>query len=169
MKNSFWIAYVLLFIAQLLLGNYFVFTPWMMATLLPAMVLCIPLNIGAIGAMLIAFLTGLGVDLLSEGIIGLNALALVPVAFARKQIIGRVFGPDLITRNKAFTIHRNGLPAVLTALSLGLAIFLVIYIWADSAGTRSFGFNAGRFGASFAVSLFFCVLAVRALAPSDSR
>ena len=65
MKKGFWIAYVLLFIAQLLLCNYFVFTPWMMATLLPAMVLCIPLNIGTTGAMVIACLTGLGVDFLA--------------------------------------------------------------------------------------------------------
>lgn len=168
MKNNFWIAYVLLFIAQLLLCNYFVFTPWMMATLLPAMVLCIPLNIGTAGAMFIAALTGLGVDFLSEGLIGLNALALVPVAFARKKIISMVFGPDLIARQKPFTIHRNGLTAVLMALVISLTIFLVIYIWADAAGTRSFGFNLARFAASLAVSLFFCALAVRALT-SDSR
>ena len=169
MKKSFWIAEALLFIAQLLLCNYFVFTPWMMATLLPAMVLCIPLNIGTTGAMVIACLTGLGVDFLAEGIIGLNALALVPVAFARKKIISMVFGQDLITREKPFTIRRNGLTAVLLALFISLAIFLAIYIWADAAGTRSFGFNAARFGASLAVSMVFCVLSVRVLTPSDSR
>ncbi|MBR4734925.1 MAG: hypothetical protein IK052_02415 [Bacteroidales bacterium] len=169
MKNNFWIAYVLLFIAQLLLCNYFVFTPWMMATLLPAMVLCLPLNIGTTGAMLIACLTGLGVDFLAEGIIGLNALALVPVAFARRKIISMVFGPDLITRNKLFSIRRNGLPAVLTALLLCLSIFIAIYVWADSAGTRSFGFNTGRFFASLAVSLIFSVLSVRVLTSSESR
>ena len=169
MKNSFWFAYALLFIAQLLLCNYFVFTPWVMVTLLPAMVLCIPLGIGTVGAMLIAFVTGLGVDLLAEGVIGLNALALVPVAFARNRIVSLVFGPELLSRRKAFSIRRNGLETVLMALAISLAIFLVIYIWADAAGARSFGFNAGRFGASLGASLFFCVLAVRALATQDSR
>ena len=167
MKNNFWIAYVLLFIAQLLLCNYFVFTPWMLATLLPAMILCLPLEIGIAGAMLIAFATGLGVDWLAEGVIGINALALVPVAFARKWIISVVFGPDLLTRKKVFSIRRNGLTAVLMALSIGLALFLVIYVWADAAGTRSFGFNAARVGASYVVSLFFCALSVRVLSPSD--
>ena len=166
-NNRFWAAYALLFIAQLLLCNYFTFTPWMMATLLPAMVLCLPLEIGTTGAMLIAAATGLGVDLLSEGILGINALALIPVAFARKKIISIVFGADLLARNKSFSIRRNGLTAVLMALSIGLAIFLVIYIWADAAGTRSFGFNAGRFGASFAASLFFCALSVRALTTKE--
>lgn len=169
MKNGFWITYALLFIAQLLLCNYFVFSPWVMATLLPAMVLCIPLNIGTTGAMLIACLTGLGVDFLAEGIIGLNALALVPVAFARKKIISMIFGQDLITREKPFTIRRNGLPAVIMALAISLSIFLLIYIWADSAGARSFGFNAGRFAASLAASMLFCILSVRVLNPSDSR
>lgn len=167
MKKGFWITYSLLFIAQILLGNYFTFTPWMMATILPAMALCIPLETGTAGAMAIAFLTGLGADFLSEGIIGLNALAMVPVAFARKKIISMVFGADLLSRKKAFSIHRNGLPAVLMALSLAIALFLIVYIWADSAGTRSFGFNAGRFGASYAVSLFFCALSVRAISPQD--
>jgi hypothetical protein len=117
--------------------------------------------------MLIAAATGLGVDLLSEGILGINALALIPVAFARKKIISIVFGADLLARNKSFSIRRNGLTAVLMALIIGLSIFLVIYIWADSAGARSFGFNAGRFGASLAVSLIFSVLTVRALTTQE--
>lgn len=167
-NNNFWGAYILVFIAQLLLSNYFAFSPWVMATVLPAMVLCIPLSIGAVGAMLIAFVTGMGVDLLSEGIIGLNALAVVPVAFVRNNIIDIVFGQDLIVRKKAFSIRRNGAGPVALALALALALYLVIFIWAESAGTRSFGFTFWKFCASFGVSLGFGLLAIRAMAP-DSR
>ena len=168
-KNSFWTAYILVFIAQLLLSNYFTFTPWIMATVLPAMVLCIPLNVGTVGAMLVAFVTGLGADFLGEGIIGLSALAAVPVAFLRNWIISIIFGPDLITRKKSFTFRRNGFQAVAIANAIALALYLIIFVWAESAGTRSFGFIAGKVAASFAVSMVFGLLAVRAMAPSDAR
>ena len=167
-NNNFWGAYTLVFIAQLLLCNYFAFSPWIMATVLPAMVLCIPLSIGTVGAMLIAFVTGISVDFLAEGVIGLNALAAVPVALARDKIIDIVFGQELIARKKAFSIRRNGAGPVALALAIALALYLVIFIWAESAGTRSFGFTFGKFFASFGVSLGFGLLAIRAMAP-DSR
>lgn len=168
-NDNFWGHYVLLFIAQLVLSNYFVFSPWVMATLLPAMVLCIPLSIGPIGAMAIAFASGLGVDFLAEGVIGLNALAIVPVAFAREKIISAVFGMDLLLRKNAFTFRRNGFVSVALATSIALIIFLIIFVWAEAAGTRSFWFIIGKISASYVISMVFCLLAVRAVAPSNLR
>lgn len=168
-NDNFWGHYVLLFIAQLVLSNYFVFSPWVMATLLPAMVLCIPLSIGPIGAMAIAFASGLGVDFLAEGVIGLNALAIVPVAFAREKIISAVFGMDLLLRKNAFTFRRNGFVPVALATSIALIIFLIIFVWAEAAGTRSFWFIIGKISASYVISMVFCLLAVRAVAPSNLR
>lgn len=168
-NDNFWGRYVLLFIAQLVLSNYFVFSPWVMATLLPAMVLCIPLSIGPIGAMAIAFASGLGVDFLAEGVIGLNALAIVPVAFAREKIISAVFGMDLLLRKNAFTFRRNGFVPVALATSIALIIFLIIFVWAEAAGTRSFWFIIGKISASYVISMVFCLLAVRAVAPSNLR
>ena len=92
MKRGFWIAYVLLLLAQLLMSNYFHVTPYIFLTILPVMVLCIPIRVGTVGAMFIACASGLVVDFLSEGVLGLNALALIPVAFARHGIIGLIFG-----------------------------------------------------------------------------
>lgn len=166
---NFWGRFVLLFIAQLVLSNYFVFSPWIMATLLPAIVLCIPLSVGPIVAMLIAFATGLGVDFLAEGVIGLNALALVPVAFAREKIISAVFGPDLVSRKKPFTFRRNGFMSVVLATSIALIVFLILFVWVEAAGCRSFRFIVGKIAASYAASMVFCLLAIRAITPSNSR
>ena len=98
MKRGFWIAYILLLMAQLLLSNYFHVTPYIFLTILPVMVLCIPIRVGTVGAMFIACLSGLVIDFLSEGVIGLNALALIPVAYTRNGIIGLIFGPELFAR-----------------------------------------------------------------------
>ena len=71
MRNSFALTYVLLTVAQMVLSNYFHFTPYMMITILPVMVLCIPTNVGTVKAMLIAFATGLAVDFFAEGTLGI--------------------------------------------------------------------------------------------------
>ncbi len=167
-RGEFWIAYVLLLLAQLLISNYFHVTPYVMLTLLPVMVLCIPLRIGTIGAMLIACLTGLTIDILSEGVLGLNALALVPVAYIRKGLVNLIFGPELFARKADFSVARYGFAKVATALLLSLLLFLVIYIWADGAGTRPLWFNGIRLAASLATSFLVSILTLGVLAP-DSR
>ncbi len=167
-KSGFWLIYIILLVAQLLLSTYASFTPYVMVTMLPVMVLCMPIRMGTVLAMVIAFATGLSVDLLSEGLLGLNALALVPVAFARNSIIRLIFGGELFAREEDFSIHRNGFWKVLVAIVLSTALFLAVYIWADGAGTRPLLFNAIRFGASLVASTLLSLLVVNLLAP-DSR
>lgn len=167
-KSGFWLIYILLLVAQLLLSTYANFTPYVMVTLLPVMVLCMPIRMHTILAMVVAFASGLSVDLLSEGLLGLNALALVPVAFARNSIIKLIFGRELFAREEDFSAHRNGFGKVLVAIVLSVALFLAIYIWADGAGTRPLLFNAIRFGASLVASTLLSLLVVNLLAP-DSR
>ena len=169
MKRGFWIAYIFLLMAQLLLSNYFHVTPYIFLTLLPVMVLCIPIRMGTIGAMLIAGLSGMVIDFLSEGVLGLNALALIPVAYARNGIIGLIFGPELFARKEDFSIGRCGFGKVAVALFLSLLIFLVIYIWADGAGTRPLWFNGLRLGASLVASFLLSLLTLGVLAPDPRK
>ena len=169
MKRGFWIAYVLLLLAQLLLSNYFHVTPYIFLTILPVMVLCIPIRVGTVGAMLIACLSGLAIDFLSEGVIGLNALSLIPVAYARHGIIGLIFGPELFARKEDFSVGRCGFGKVAMALFLSLLIFLVIYIWADGAGTRPLWFNGLRLGASLVASFIVSLLTLGTLAPDPRK
>ena len=167
-KSGFWLIYIILLVAQLLLSTYANFTPYVMVTMLPVMVLCMPIRMGTVLAMVIAFATGLSVDLLSEGLLGLNALALVPVAFARNSIIRLIFGGVLFAREEDFSIHRNGFWKVLVAIVLSTALFLAVYIWADGAGMRPFWFNFARWAASLAAGTALSLIVVPALAP-DTR
>ena len=167
-QTVFWISYVLLLLGQLLLSNYFHFTPYVMLTILPVMVLCISIRVHRILAMLIAFATGLVADLLSDGLLGLNALALVPVAFVRDPIIRFLFGTELFARKEDFTVQNQGLGKVAFAVFMALALFLVVYIWADGAGMRPLWFNAARYGASLGASWLVSLLTLHVLA-SDSR
>ena len=167
--SEFWLVYILLFLAQLLLGNYFTFTPYLMLSILPVMVLCIPIRIGSVGAMVIAFATGLLVDLLSEGVLGLNALALVPVAWLRNPVIRLVFGGELFARKEDFSATKSGIGKVALALFIVQAVFTFIYVWADGASVRPFWFNATRFGLSLAAGFVLSLLTVPVLAPNTCR
>ena len=117
-NQHFGTLYILLVIGQIVLCNYGQLGPYIMLTMLPAMVLCIPPSIGTIPGMLIAFVSGLSVDWLSEGLIGLNTAALVPVALARKGIIKIFLGEDLITRGDRFSYRKNGFAKISAAHSL---------------------------------------------------
>lgn len=168
-KSEFWFIYLLLIIAQLLFANYLRISPYLMLSILPVMVLCIPIRLGTGGAMFLAFATGLVIDLLSEGMLGLNAIALVPVAYCRNGIIRLVFGTELFARNEDFSPQRNGLGKVALAVFLAQSLFLLIYIWVDGAGMRSISFNAIRFAVSLAAGMLVSLLTLGLLAPDPRR
>ena len=44
-KNTFFLVYLLLTVVQMLICNYFHLTPYVMLSILPVMVLCIPLRV----------------------------------------------------------------------------------------------------------------------------
>lgn len=168
-RPVFWFIYILLVIVQLLLTNYLRVSPYLMLSILPVMVLCISIRVGTLGAMLIAFASGLAVDYLSEGMLGLNALALVPVAYLRNGIIRLIFGNELFARQEDFSLQRNGFGKVMLALLLAQSLFLLIYIWVDGAGMRPFTFNAIRFGVSLVAGMLFSLPVMGLLAPDPRR
>jgi len=121
------------------LSQYFVLT------FLPTLILCLPTRMSPVAHLLIAFLTGLCVDFFSCGVLGHTAAALVPVALLRPLIIRYVFGSDLISRGENVNVNKLGLLKMLLGCLAATAVFLVLYVWIDSAGTRPFGFNLARF------------------------
>ena len=155
MKNRFVLTYVLLVIAQMLLCNYFHFTPYIMLTILPIMVFCIP--------------TGLAVDYFAEGIIGLNAAALLPVAILRRTLIEAIFGPEPFEQEENITVKKYGLAKVSLAIFIITAIFLLIYNIADCAGTRPFIFILAKVCLSLLASYILSLLAINLLSYDDRR
>ena len=168
-NRNFRTLYILLIICQMLLCNYSCLGPYIMLSMLPAMVLCIPLSVGTPLCMFIAFLSGLTVDWLSEGLIGLNASAIVPVAFFRKPIISRFIGEDLIVRNENFSIRKNGFTKVFFAVLISTIIFIGLYVFLDGAGSRPAWFVLSRFGASLACNMLIAFIVVNVLTGEDRK
>lgn len=167
--QNFWILYALLAVCQIALCNYAYLGPYIMLSMLPAMVMCIPLTVGTPLCMLIAFATGLSVDWLSEGLIGINAASLIPVAACRTTFIRIFLGEDIINRKDSFSIRKNGAGKISVVVAAALVIFLAVYVLLDGAGTRPFWFCAARFSASLAVNLILSLVVVGVLTPDDRK
>lgn len=168
-QNNFGLLYVMLVICQIILCNFTHLGPYIMLTMLPVMVLCIPTGTGAVAAMIIAFFSGLSVDWISEGLLGLNAASLVPVALLRKPIIRLFLGEDIIIRNDSFSIRKNGLGKVSLALATSITIFLFTYIFLDGAGVRPMWFCLSRFAASLACNIPLGIIAIKVLVPDERK
>ncbi len=139
------LKFILLFIAQVLLWNYFNFTPYLFIVFLPAMLLCLPIERGSIRVMFLAFVLGLVADFMVNGQLGLTSLALVPVAAVRRGVIRIVFGQELFVREEQLSFRRLGWPKFIWSILLLTGLYLIIYIAVDSADVYSLGFRALKF------------------------
>jgi len=166
--QHFWLYWFLMLILQLVICNYFLVSPLVTLSLLPAMVFCLPVELSTVLLMLIAFATGLSVDILAEGVLGLNAIALVPVALFKKPLMRMLFDRDSVERGNGFSFKRNGGIAIAIALTIELVIFLTIYIIADGAGTREISYNLLHFLASFAACLTFGMICTHILTKQNN-
>ena len=169
MRGDFIVRYILLLVAQMLICNYFHVSPYLMLSILPAMVLCIPTRVRTAFAMLIAFATALCVDLLAEGVLGLNILALVPVALCRRSICGFIFGEELLVREEDFSTRKYGFPKVIFALVIVQFIFLAVYLYADGAVVRPPLFSLERFGVSLLAGVLVSIPVAEILTPDDRK
>lgn len=168
MRKNFIVYYVLLVALQALLCNYFHFTPYLTVSILPVCIMCIPTKQSTISALAAAFFTGLVIDLLADGVPGLNTAAILPVALFRSDIFKLVFGDDVSVRGEDFTVRKYGFPKVSVAMVLAEIIFLSVYIFLDCGHIRPFGFVTLKFLLSVAVSTILAVFATD-IVTSDTK
>lgn len=156
--------YVILTVVQIVFNNFFGLSRYVLISVLPVLVLMLPARLGRIVAMLVAFATGLAVDFFSTGMLGITSLALVPVA-----LVGRPITSAAVARQGAIrediTFKRLGIVGISYSVALVCAIFFLIYIWADAAGTVGFWPSALRFLLSVLASTLVGVLIARQIRP----
>ena len=146
------VKFILLFVVQLLVWNYFNFLQYVFIVFLPVMLLCLPIERGSISLMLLAFVLGVAADFLVNGQLGLTALALVPVAALRRTVIQLVFGNEILARGGELSFHRQRYTKFATATLMLTSVFLLVYLWVDGAGMYSLGFLALKYVISLLVS-----------------
>lgn len=164
MKNyRFVILYVVFVVAQIVFCNFFGLSRYVLVSVLPVLILMLPLGWGSIPSMLTAFAIGFVVDFFSNGMLGITSFALVPVALVRHFVVGIVFGAEKSARGEEITVERLGIPKAALAALMLCTLYFILFVWVDSAGT--YGFLAGLFRVvlSVLVSTPVCVAVARLL------
>lgn len=153
MNKNLTFTYILMLFVQVIICQIFQFGPYCVPTLLPVMLMCMPTDWTPLKCMIVAFVSGLFVDFFGEGLLGLNAFSLLPLAWARNFILSRSFNEDLVARGELISWRKWGALLILRTAILFIALFLVIYIAMDAAGERNFLPCLQTFGISLAANI----------------
>jgi len=149
---------ILLFLLQLVISDYVHLGPWISLCLLPLLILLIPLSRSPHVVMLIAFGLGLGLDILSDGVPGLNAFAAVLAAAPRKFLYRLLVNADRQDKTEVPLLRDNGLLKYLKYLGVLTAIYLAAYTLVDCISVRPLGYIAAKFLISWVASTALCLL-----------
>ncbi len=130
--------FVLLMALQLLVLNHVYFGGYVMPMLYVLFIIMLPTDIKRIPLLLIAFGTGLLVDVMNN-MLGFHALACTVVAMLRI-----LFADRILTRNEPVVISTPGIYSVtpqyfISYLVLLLASFYLVFYTVELFGFRSFG------------------------------
>jgi len=167
--TKFVVTWILLILAQVVICDCMFLGPLVTVTLLPALVVFLPLYTRTGTAMLIAFAAGFAVDWLSDGVLGLNMASLVPVALLQKPLVRLFIGEDTVVRTEALSVKKAGWGRLLALSMVSTAVFLLLYVALDGAGERTFGFSALRFACSLAASLPLIAIVIHIFSTRNTR
>ena len=133
----------LLIICQILLSEYVNIWPLLYIAIFPQFIILLPPSINRTVHLLIAFALGMAIDIFADGVLGLNAAALVAMAYLRPSFLK-------ITLSKANLDTTDNLPLLPRTVEIQklavlngfmLAIFFLVYILLDSAGMFPFWYT----------------------------
>ena len=164
-EYRFAIIFAILTVVQIVLCNYLNLSRFVVLSILPVLVLMLPIRWGNIPMMFAGFALGFVVDFFSTGMLGLTSVALVPAALSRNGLVMLLFGDELGTREGDLGASRFGIPKFVLATLMMCALYFAVYVWVDAAGTLGFWAMALRFALSVLVSTPVCILVARILRP----
>lgn len=150
--------FVLVFLLQLVISDYVHPGPYVFLTLVPFLILNIPLSRSPHTVMLIAFALGLGVDVLSDGVTGLNAFAAVLAAAPRRFFYRLLVNADRQDKTEVPRLSDVGPGKYIKYLAALTFLYVAAYVALDCISFRPVGFVLVKFAASFAASLLLGLL-----------
>lgn len=144
-----WVKYLLLgviiIIAQLIIEEYVNYHPLIHIAIFPLFIIILPTRINQIPLMLISLVIGLLIDILSDGIIGLNSAALIAMAFVKLPILNIIVNKNNIAENSIIsskTLHLNSFSLYCLIM---YTIFFLVYVALDGIGYISILYSVLRF------------------------
>lgn len=149
---------VLIIFCQILISEYVNIWPTLYIVILPIFLISLPGNINIMAYMLLAFALGLGIDSLSDGVLGLNAAACVAMAYFRRPVINIILTKNSIENMDSVSSQEIGIKKF-TIISIFLySIFFFVYIGLDNFGSLPLMFTLLRFSLNIAVNVIFALI-----------
>ncbi len=156
---------ILLIICQILLSEYVNIWPVLYIAIFPQLVIMFPPALNRSVHMLVAFVLGMTIDIFADGVPGLNAAALVAMAYSRPMLLKLVFSrAGLENMENAPLLPRNADVLKLLLLdALMLLVFFTVYVVLDSAGSLPFWYAAFKITLCVAVNCIIYIICSTAL------
>ena len=147
-KSHSILFFVLVFLLQLAISNYVNLGPWITISLIPFLILQLPVQRTPHVALLSAFGLGLLLDWLSAGVLGLNAFAAVMTAAPHCLLYRRLLNNDRYEETRILRLRDIGFSKYFHYLLILTAIYLAAYLLLDCVSVRPIGFILVKFVAS---------------------
>ncbi len=151
---------IIMLIAQILISDFVNIWPLLYITIFPLFVISIPLSVNRSLYMLIAFLYGLCIDIFADGVIGLNAAALVAMAYPRlffaKLVLSKANVESL--ENQSLTSRLIELPKYSLIVLFEYSAFFLVYSILDSYGNVPLSFALIRFATCIIVNTILTII-----------
>lgn len=139
---------ILIFVLQVVICDYVNLGPYVYICLLPLIFIIIPRSLDVKLLMLIGFGAGILLDLMSDGVVGLNAAASVLSASFTKFFYGIFIGGDRQDTVTIPTPSNAGWARYLKFVSAVVLLYMFVYVIFDGFGYRPFFFLLLRLVAS---------------------
>lgn len=159
-KNFEVLHTIILLLMQIIVNHYFNLGPYIIFAFLPLVLILLPIRLGNISTMVVAFLIGLLIDLIGNSILGLNAAALTATSGAR-AILNYVFiTNDEAPKKSLSNIDILGSRNYYISIIIYYLVFLVTYNFLQTMNMGGILYNLSRIIISSGINILFAVLAL---------
>jgi len=159
MKNNihYIITTIVIVIIQILCNNYLSLGLYLYPALLPFVILKLPFKIRPIHSMIIAFCLGLITDILSNGILGLNAASLTLVGLLRQPLLNNSVNQKDIERNESPNF-KMGIYQYISYMIILYFVYLTVYIGLDMMSLSPISFTLIKIICSLVLNIILCLI-----------
>ena len=147
------IIYAVVIFLQIILNNYVNLGPMIYICLIPLLVIYLPLDQKNYLSLILAFGMGLIIDILSDGVLGLNAGAATLVALVYKPLFYPIFQKNTYSKKYIPPVRESGIWYHTLYLLIILAIYFLFYIAFDGLAETTLLVSLVRYLVNILVNL----------------
>ncbi|MDD2242589.1 MAG: hypothetical protein PHW85_05535 [Bacteroidales bacterium] len=145
-------------IIQLLICEFVNIWPPLYIAVFPLFILMLPNDFKPVLLMIIAFVAGLLIDSLSDGLLGLNATSLTAIAFFKHTFIKGLARYESGSGAQDVNSKHFGFQKFLTFLLLSYTVFFICYTMLDDFGSGSMVFLVIRLLVNIVVNIIIAII-----------